>query len=84
VADNFGIDRVEFFMDVFTEPFSVRYVAPYNDKLTFVYENPDTKKQEFRSQVLNTRTAWAVVYDKAGNKAESNKVKVTVTYKKPQ
>ncbi len=84
VADNFGIDRVEFYMDVFTNPFSVRYVAPYNDKLTFVYENPDTKKQEFRSQVLNTRTAWAVVYDKAGNKAESNKVKVTVTYKKPQ
>jgi len=84
VSDNFGIDRVEFFMDVFTKPFSIRYVAPYNDKLTFIYENPDTKKQEFRSQVLNTHSVWAVVYDKAGNKAESNKVKVTVTYKKPQ
>jgi len=84
VSDNFGIDRVEFFMDVFTKPFSVRYVAPYNDKLTFAYENPDTKRQEFRSQVLGTHTAWAVVYDKAGNMAESNKVKVTVTYKKPQ
>jgi hypothetical protein len=84
VADNFGIDRVEFYMDVFTKPFSVRYVAPYNDKLTFVFENPDTHKSEFRTQVLGTHTVWAVVYDKAGNRAESNKVKVTVVYKRPQ
>jgi hypothetical protein len=84
VSDNFGIDRVEFFMDVYTKPFSIRYVAPYNDKLTFLYESPDTKKQVFRSEVLGTHTAWAVVYDKAGNKAESNKVKVIVAYKKPQ
>ena len=84
VSDNFGIDRVEFYMDVFTQPFSIRYVAPYNDKLTFLTENPETKKQVFRSEVLGTHTAWAVVYDKAGNRVESNRIRVVVDYKKPQ
>jgi membrane carboxypeptidase/penicillin-binding protein PbpC len=83
VSDDFGIDRVEFYMDVFTKPFSVRYVAPYNDKLTFIYENPETKKPTFRQEVIGKRTIWAIVYDKAGNKVESNKVKVDVIYKKP-
>jgi len=84
VSDNFGIDRVEFYMDVFSQPFSIRYVAPYNDKLTFITENPETKKQTFRSEVLGTHTAWAVVYDKAGNRVESNRIRVAVAYKKPQ
>ncbi len=84
VSDNFGIDRVEFFMDVFTKPFSIRYVAPYNDKLTFVFENPETKKPTFRQQVIGKHSVWAVVYDKAGNKVESNKVTVEVIYKKPE
>ena len=71
-------------MDVLTQPFSIRYVVPYNDKLTFLTENPETKKPVFRSELVGTRTAWAVVYDKAGNKAESNKVKLKITYKKPE
>jgi penicillin-binding protein 1C len=84
VADNFGIDRVEFFMDVYTQPFAIRYIAPYNDKLLFTPINPETKKPAFRAEVIGTRTAWAVVYDKAGNKAESNKIKLTIELKKPK
>jgi len=71
-------------MDVFSQPFSIRYVAPYNDKLTFITQDPQTKQQTFRTQVLGTHTAWAIVYDKAGNKVESNRIKVSVAYKKPQ
>jgi hypothetical protein len=84
VADNFGIDRVEFWTDVYTQPFSIRTIAPYNDKLLFMPINPETKKPFFRTEILGAHTFWAVVYDKAGNKVESNKVKVAITYKKPQ
>jgi hypothetical protein len=84
VSDNFGIDRVEFWTDAYTQPFSIRTIAPYNDKLTFLPVNPETKKPTFRTEVLGTHAYWAVVYDKAGNRAESNKLKVAVSYKKPQ
>jgi hypothetical protein len=84
VADNFGIDRVEFWSDIYTKPFSIRYIAPYNDKLTFLIANPETKQPVFRTEVIGKHTFWAVVYDKAGIKVESNKVRLDVTYKKPQ
>jgi hypothetical protein len=84
VTDNFGIDRVEFFMDVYTQPFTIRTIAPFHEKLMFIYDNPETKKPTFRSEVIGKRTIWAVVYDKAGNKAESAKVRIEVQYKKPE
>jgi len=84
VADNFGIDRVEFWTDVYTQPFSIRYIAPYNDKLLFMPIDPETKKPTFRTDVLGKHTFWAMVYDKAGNKVESNKIKLEVIFKKPQ
>ncbi len=70
VSDNFGIDRVEFFVDNAEKPFAVRLVAPFHEKWLLD-----------RGDKLGTHALWAKVYDKAGNMVESNKVQVVVARK---
>ncbi|HID88589.1 MAG TPA: penicillin-binding protein [Anaerolineae bacterium] len=64
VADNYAIDRVEFYRNDEEEPFAVRTVAPYNVNW-FITE---LGQQRFR----------AVVYDAAGNRAKSEVVSIEV------
>ena len=71
VKDNVAIDRVEIFADDKPEPWAVRKDPPYGDKWKF--DSPDK---------LGTHVFYARVYDKAGNMAESNRVKVSIGAKK--
>lgn len=71
VTDNVSIDRVEFFVNADEKPFIVKTVAPFSVKWTI----PPT--------FTGTAELYAVAYDRAGNRTESKKVKVVVTYKKP-
>jgi membrane peptidoglycan carboxypeptidase len=64
VHDDYSIGRVEFFRNDEEEPFAVRSVQPYN--VNWVID--ELGEQRFR----------AVVYDAAGNKAESQTVTVQV------
>jgi len=64
VTDNYAIARVEFYRNDEEEPFAVRTVPPYNINW-FITE---LGEQRFR----------AVVYDAAGNRAESDVVTVRV------
>ena len=73
VQDNVAIGRVEIYVDDKPEPWSVRAAPPFGDK--WVLDSGDK---------LGTHTFYAKVYDKAGNVAESNKVKVVITAKKSQ
>ncbi len=70
VSDNFGIDRVEFYVDKEEKPFTVRRVAPFHDK--WLLDKGDK---------IGQHTFYVKVYDKAGNMVESNKVRVTVKKK---
>ncbi len=71
VKDNVAIDRVEIFVDDKPDPWSVRRGPPFGDK--WKLDAPEK---------LGTHTFFARVYDKAGNMAESNKVKVSIGAKK--
>jgi membrane peptidoglycan carboxypeptidase len=71
VKDNVAIDRVEIFVDDKPDPWSVRKAPPFGDKWKL-----DSGEK------LGTHTFFARVYDKAGNMAESNKVKVSIGAKK--
>jgi membrane peptidoglycan carboxypeptidase len=71
VKDNVAIDRVEIFVDDKPEPWAVRKAPPFGDKWKL-----DSGEK------LGTHTFFARVYDKAGNIAESNKVKVSIGAKK--
>jgi hypothetical protein len=73
VADNFGIDRVEFFVDEAEKPFTVRRVAPFHDK--WLLDSGDK---------VGKHTLWVKVYDKAGNMVESNRVPIIVEVKKKE
>jgi membrane peptidoglycan carboxypeptidase len=64
VADNYAIRMVEFYRNDEEEPFAVRTVPPYNVNWVIT----ELGEQRFR----------AVVYDAAGNKAESEEIKVEV------
>jgi membrane carboxypeptidase/penicillin-binding protein PbpC len=71
VQDNVAIGRVELYVDDKPDPWSIRNAPPYGDK--WKLDGPDK---------LGTHTFFARVYDKAGNMAESNKVKVFIGVKK--
>lgn len=71
VQDNVAIGRVEIFVDDKPEPWSVRNAPPFGDK--WLLDSGDK---------LGSHTFFARVYDKAGNMAESNKVRVSITAKK--
>jgi hypothetical protein len=71
VNDNVAIGRVEIFVDDKPEPWSVRNAPPFGDKWLL-----DSAEK------VGAHTFFARVYDKAGNLAESNKVRVTVWAKK--
>jgi membrane peptidoglycan carboxypeptidase len=71
VKDNVAIDRVELFVDDKPDPWSIRNAPPYGEK--WKLDAPEK---------LGTHTFFARVYDKAGNMAESNKVKVFIGAKK--
>jgi len=71
VKDNVAIDRVEIFVDDKPDPWSVRKAPPFGDQ--WKLDAPEK---------LGTHTFFARVYDKAGNMAESNKVKVSIGAKK--
>ena len=71
VKDNVAIDRVEIFADDNPEPWAVRKDPPFGDKWKF--DAPEK---------MGTHVFYARVYDKAGNMAESNKVKVSIGAKK--
>ncbi len=71
VEDNVAIGRVELYVDDKPEPWSIRNAPPYGDK--WLLDAGDK---------LGTHTFFARVYDKAGNMAESNKVKVIIGAKK--
>jgi penicillin-binding protein 1C len=73
VADNFGIDRVEFFVDEAEEPFTVRRVAPFHDKWLL-----DSGGK------VGKHVLWVKVYDKAGNVVESKRVPIIVEVKKKE
>jgi len=73
VKDNVAIDRVEIFVDDKPDPWSVRKAPPFGDQ--WKLDAPEK---------LGTHTFFARVYDKAGNMAESNKVKVSIGAKKVQ
>jgi membrane peptidoglycan carboxypeptidase len=64
VVDNYAINRVEFFRNDEEAPFAVRSVPPYNVNWTLA----GLGRQRFR----------AVVYDAAGNSAESETVSIYV------
>ncbi|MCS7282049.1 MAG: transglycosylase domain-containing protein [Anaerolineae bacterium] len=64
VRDNYAIARVEFYRNDETEPFAVRTIPPYNVNWWI----KEVGEQRFR----------AVVYDAAGNRAESEVVKIRV------
>ena len=67
VQDNIAIDRVEFFVDDQETPFVIRPVPPYDAKWLL---NDGAK--------IGRHTLYARAYDKAGNMAESNKIRVDV------
>lgn len=71
VTDNVAIDRVEFFANAGDKPFSIKTVAPYSVKWTIPVG------------FSGTAEVWAVAYDRAGNRKESQHVRVLVTYKRP-
>ena len=71
MQDNVAIGRVEMFVDDKPDPWSIRSAPPYGDKWLL---NSGDK--------LGTHTFFVRVYDKAGNMAESNKVKVFIGAKK--
>ncbi len=73
VSDNFGIDRVEFYVDQEEKPFTVRRVAPFHDKWLLDSGGKAGK-----------HSLWVKVYDKAGNVVESNKVQVFIGIKKKE
>jgi penicillin-binding protein 1C len=73
VADNFGIDRVEFYADNAGKPFAVRRVAPFHEKWLLD-----------RGDKTGAHLLWVKVYDKAGNLVTSNKVQVFVGVKKKE
>ena len=73
VSDNFGIDRVEFFVNNSQAPFAVRRVAPFHEKWLLDSGNK-----------VGAHNRWVKVYDKAGNVVESNKVQVFVSVKKKE
>ncbi len=64
VNDNYAIDRVEFYENEAEEPFNVRTIAPFN--VNWILKGPG----EYRFH--------AIVYDAAGNKTETDLVKVRV------
>jgi len=64
VTDNYAIGRVEFYRNDGPEPFAVRTIPPYNVNWVLA----ELGQQRFR----------AVVYDAAGNRAESETVTVVV------
>jgi len=64
VTDDYAIGRVEFYRNDEPEPFAVRTIAPYNVNWVLA----ELGQQRFR----------AVVYDAAGNRAESETVTVVV------
>ncbi len=66
VSDDYAIGRVEFFRNDEEEPFAVRTVVPYNVNWLLA----EAGEQRFR----------AIVYDAAGNQAESEVVTVRVEY----
>lgn len=70
VSDDFAIDRVEFFVNGAEKPFATKTAGPYSVKWTIP---PGSN---------GGVTIKAVAYDRAGNKAESQSVGVTVAYKK--
>lgn len=73
VSDNFGIDRVEFYVDNQDKPFTVRRVAPFHDK--WLLDSGDK---------VGAHSLWVKVYDKAGNMVESKRVQIFVAVKKKE
>ncbi|HTP08229.1 MAG TPA: transglycosylase domain-containing protein [Anaerolineae bacterium] len=71
VSDNVAIDRVEMYVDDKPDPWAIHNAPPYGEK--WKLDGADK---------LGTHTFFARVYDKAGNMAESNKVKVFIGVKK--
>ncbi len=71
VKDNVAIDRVELYVDDKPDPWAIHNAPPYGDQ--WKLDSPDK---------LGVHTFFARVYDKAGNMAESNKVKVSIGAKK--
>ncbi len=70
VRDVYAIDRVEFYQNQAEEPFAVRRLAPYN--VNWTLQSPG----EYQFHV--------VVYDAAGNKAETAPVRVRVVPRQGQ
>jgi len=62
--DNYSLERVEFYVDSGDKPVAVRTIAPYNAKWTI--------------SGVGRHTLWAVAYDAAGNRAESQRVTIVV------
>lgn len=70
VTDNVAIDRVEFFANNGEKPFLIKTVAPYSVKWTIPLGYSGVAE------------LYAVAYDRAGNRRESQKVRVLVTFKR--
>jgi hypothetical protein len=64
VQDNYAVSRVEFYKNKEELPFKVRTVAPFN--VNWPLESPGS--YEFH----------VIVYDAAGNKTETNSVRIRV------
>ena len=70
VTDNVAIDRVEFFANNGDKPYLIKTVAPYSVKWTIP------------PGYSGVAELYAVAYDRAGNRRESQKVRVLVTFKR--
>jgi len=71
VQDNVAIGMVQLFVDDKPDPWATSIAPPYGNK--WLLDGPEK---------LGTHVFFARVYDKAGNVAESNKIKVVVVVKK--
>jgi len=67
VQDNVAIGMVQFFVDDKPDPWATAVAPPYGNK--WLLDTPDK---------IGTHVFFARVYDRAGNVAESNKVKVFI------
>jgi len=68
VKDNYAVARVEFYQDNSEEPFSIRTVPPFNVNWTL--------------QAPGTYQFHVVVYDAAGNKTETEPVRIRIIPRK--
>jgi len=72
-VDNFSMDRVEFYLDDSLLSYST--IPPYNTKWTITMSNTTPGYTE-------THQIHVVAYDAAGNKAESERVRIHVVHEK--